>query len=205
MRYVWLLLLFLSFPALAEIYRWVDESGNVVFSDEPHPQAEKIEVSPSTVYTPDDSIRAPAPDQQPPLTLSPEPDTTEQDSESPTTAYELRIIAPSGDENIWSNNGDLTVSMIVEPALDNEQGHKILLQLDGEAVSEPRTSTTFQLNNLNRGIHSLEAMVVDDNGNTFASSPVVNFQLHRTSIQNNTGLTPPGPTGGRPSPQPGTN
>lgn len=204
MKYTWLLLLLFSFPALAEIYRWVDENGNVVFTDEPHPQAEKIEVSPSTVYTPDDSIRAPEPD-QPPLTLSPEPDTSDADNEAPATSYDLRIIAPSGDESIWSNNGDLTVSMIVEPALDAEQGHKILLQLDGEAVSEPRASTTFQLNNLNRGTHTLDAMVVDDNGNTFASSPVISFQLHRTSIQNNTGLTPPGPTGGRPSPTPGAN
>jgi len=111
-------------------------------------------------------------------------------------------VAPANDESIWVNNGDVTVSTIVEPSLDAERGDKILLQLDGEAVSEPRSSTTFQLNNLSRGTHTLNALVVDSSGATLTSTGSVTFHLHRASVQNNPGLKPPGPTGGKPTPSP---
>jgi hypothetical protein len=196
MKLTALLMLLFLLPVHAEIYRWVDESGNVVFSDEPQPGAEKVDLPPATTYTPteDEAVTDDI------LKLTPdENEEAQQQAEVPD--YQIRIVAPTEDESIWVNNGDVTVSMIVEPALDTERGDKVLLQLDGEPVAEPRASTTFQLNNLSRGTHNLNAMVVDNNGTTLTSTGTVTFHLHRASIQNNTGLTSPGPTGGRPTSQ----
>lgn len=194
MRLTPLLMLLFLLPVHAEIYRWVDDSGNVVFSDEPQPGAERVDLPPATTYTPvdDEAVTDEI------LKLSPEDEGSAQQTEVPD--YQIRIVAPANDESIWVNNGDVTVSVIVEPTLDAERGDKVMLRLDGEAVSEPRNSTTFQLSNLSRGTHTLNAMVVDPNGATLTSTGAVTFHLHRASIQNNTGLKPPGPTGGAPTP-----
>lgn len=185
------MLLFLL-PVQAEIYRWVDESGNVVFSDESQPGAEKIELPPSMTYTPVESETDNI------LKLS--PDEEEVDLDVPD--YEIRIVAPANDESIWVNNGDVTVSMIIEPELDAERGDKIVLELDGQPVAESLASTTFQLKNLSRGTHNLTASVVDSNGATLVRTGELIFHLHRASRLNSLGQgegTPPGPTGGKPS------
>lgn len=182
MKHAWLLLLLFILPAQAEIYRWVDDNGNVVFSDEPHPQAEKVDLPPSTTYTPVEDEES-----SEILKLSPEEATGEEavEEQDAVPDYQLRIIAPANDESIWVNNGDVTVSMIVEPQLNAERGDRILLQLDGVAVGEPQASTTYQFNNLSRGTHSLTAQVVDSSGTTLTSSDTVTFHLHRASILNN--------------------
>lgn len=194
MRFAALLMLLFLLPVHAEIYRWIDDSGNVVFSDEPQPGAERVDLPPGTTYTPVDEEAA----TDEILKLSPEDEDEAQQQDVPD--YQIRIVAPANDESIWVNNGDVTVSMIVEPTLDAERGDQVILRLDGEPVSEPRNTTTFQLNNLSRGTHSLDATVVDSNGVALTSTGTVTFHLHRASIQNNTGLTPPGPTGGAPTP-----
>lgn len=194
MRFAALLMLLFLLPVHAEIYRWIDDSGNVVFSDEPQAGAERVDLPPTTTYTPVDEEAA----TDEILKLSPEDEDEAQQRDVPD--YQIRIVAPANDESIWVNNGDVTVSMIVEPTLDAERGDQVILRLDGEPVSEPRNSTTFQLNNLSRGTHSLNATVVDSNGVALTSTGTVTFHLHRASIQNNTGLTPPGPTGGAPRP-----
>lgn len=185
-------------PVQADIYRWVDDSGNVVFSDEPHADAEKIEVSPSTVYTPQENIQQPD-DEQEILKLSPDGEDATSESQPSIPAYQLRIISPSDDESIWVNNGNVSVSIIVEPQLDPERGDLIQLQLDGENTGAPQASTSFQLSNISRGSHNITAMVTDNTGATMASSPTVTFHLHRTSIINNPNSNPPGPTGGQSS------
>jgi hypothetical protein len=196
-----LLLCMLVFPAQAEIYRWVDDNGNVIFSDEPpHPQAETIELPASTTYTPavepmlDDAVGE-------------KPDSEPDADEAMVPDYQLRIISPANDESVWVNNGNVTVSMIVEPALDEVRGDKILLQLDGEAVGAPQALTSFQLNNLSRGTYSLSAAVVDNNGEVLSGSEPVVFHLHRASVRNNPNLNQgpnPNPTA-NPNPNPNPN
>lgn len=190
MKHAWLLLLIFMLPAQAEIYRWVDDDGNVVFSDEPHANAEKIEVSPSTVYTPQENIQGPDEGEDEILKLSPDDTPGVEEAEPAVPAYQLRIIAPAHDESIWVNNGNVTVNMIVEPQLDAERGDRVLLQLDGAPVGEPQSATTFQLNNLSRGTHSLSAQVVDNNGSMLTSSGTVTFHLHRASVLNRPAQNP---------------
>jgi hypothetical protein len=178
MKPYWLLLFLFLTPAQAEIYRWVDADGNVIYSDEPHPDAETVDLPEATVYTP---VGAEQESEAEILKLSPE---QEDDSSTPDIAYQLRIIAPANDESIWVNNGSVTVSLVLEPELNAERGDKILVTLDGEAVGEPQAATTIQLTNLNRGTHTLSASVVDANGATLTSSSNVSFHLHRTSVLN---------------------
>lgn len=181
MKYTWLLLFIFIIPAQAQIYRWVDDNGNVVYSDEPHPQAETVDLPPSTTYTP---VDAEAETDDILKLTPPEADEAKAQQQSEVPNYQLRIIAPADDESIWVNNGNVTVSMIVEPELNSERGDLVQLQLDGNNVGEPQAATSFQLSNLSRGSHNVTAMVTDNSGVTLASSATVTFHLHRASKLN---------------------
>lgn len=195
MRHTWLILFLFILPAQAEIYRWVDENGNVVFSDESHPSAETIDLPDSTTYTPPEEESEPDI-----LKLSPDEDDIAESGDA-VPAYQLRIIAPAHDESIWVNNGNVTVSLLVEPQLDAERGDRIRLELDGTPVGDPQSGTSFQLNNISRGSHNVTAYVVDEAGGTLTSSDTITFHLHRASIQNN----PPQNPGLNPNPNPNAN
>lgn len=177
MNKAWLFIPFLLiWPAQADIYRWVDEQGNVVFSDEPDPRAEKIELPASMTYTPEPAVEE---------GLSEE--TAEAEPAADVPDYQLRIIAPADDESLWANDGNVTVSVIIEPALDTERGDKLLFVLDGNFVGEPLMQTSVQLLNLDRGTHSVSAAVVDSDGTVITDSAPVTFHLHRTSVLNRPG------------------
>jgi hypothetical protein len=164
-------LLFVCLPVSAEIYRWIDNEGNVIYSDQPNPKAEQIELSPTTTYSPT-------------VTVQPEINIVEEKSEDdlPVPPYELRIVSPGQNESIWVNSGNLSVTLIVEPVLDVERQDKIRLLLDGLEVGV-QASTTFQLKELSRGQHQLSAEVVDNSGKTLIQASSVTFQLHRASVQ----------------------
>lgn len=184
MKYTWILFCIFTLSAQAEIYRWVDHEGNVVFSDESHPQAEVIEISPSTVISPDNAITTGDAEADAILKLSPDDVPPIEEPTVALPAYQLRVIAPANDESIWVNNGDVTVSLIVEPQLDIERGDMIVLSLDGATVGEPQATTSFQLPNLSRGSHTVSASIVSNTGTVMTSSDAITFHLHRTSVLN---------------------
>lgn len=185
MKYAWLIVFFFITSVQAGIYRSVDAEGNVVFTDEPSPGAEKIEISPSTVISSDQGITSGDEETDDILKLSPEGESQTFEPEADAIpSYQIRIIAPADDESIWVNNGNVSVSMIVEPQLDAERGDLIVLNLDGAAVGQAQPTTTFQLNNLSRGTHTVSATVVDRSGSALTSSETVTFHLHRASVLN---------------------
>jgi hypothetical protein len=185
MKYAWLIVFLFITSAQAGIYRSVDAEGNVVFTDEPSPGAEKIEISPSTVISSDQGITSGDEETDDILKLSPEGESQTFEPEADAIpSYQIRIIAPADDESIWVNNGNVSVSMIVEPQLDAERGDLIVLNLDGADVGPAQPTTTFQLNNLSRGTHTVSATVVDRSGSALTSSETVTFHLHRTSVLN---------------------
>ena len=47
-----LLLALCSVPLAATVYRWVDDDGVVPYSDQPHPNAEKMQVNAAESYKP---------------------------------------------------------------------------------------------------------------------------------------------------------
>lgn len=185
MKYTWLIVLLLMASAQADIYRSVDAEGNVVFTDEPSQGAERIEVSPASVISPEQGITTGDQEADDILKLTPdtEPEVTEQSADA-IPAYQVRIIAPADDESIWVNNGNVTVSLIVEPQLDAERGDLIVLNLNGADVGVAQPSTSFQLTNLSRGTHSVSATIIDSNGMALTTSETITFHLHRTSVLN---------------------
>ncbi|HIG39922.1 MAG: DUF4124 domain-containing protein [bacterium] len=162
-----LLLILPIYAQSAEVYRTKDADGNVVFSDQPSDEAEVVKLGKTMSYTP-------APELQ--TLASPEvPDEVEKGPQY----TEFTITSPQGEEAIRSNNGDLRVAFTLKPTLQNN--HSIELLMDGTSKHTSKSATAIELPNVDRGTHSIQMQVVDDNsGEVIFSSDSVNVSMIRT-------------------------
>ncbi len=166
-RLGWLLLLLLALPVLAGIYRSIGPGGQVIYSDQSAPGAEKVDVDPTT-YTPRALPQKPSPDQGEPT-----------QSASEIEGYESFSIArPSDAETIWSNQGNVSIALSIEPTL--KPGDKFQLLLDDHTVVAQGHSTAVQLHNIDRGTHRLQAVILNDSGREVARTTTTTFHMRRT-------------------------
>lgn len=181
------LLVLLPQVAAAQIFKSVDEQGNVTFSDTPPSSgpSEQIEVRQTN--------RTPAPAVIEPLT--PEPDAAAE--EEAAVAYSLAITSPDNETTIAMGPGNFSVSAAVEPAL--QQGALLQLYIDGTPSGEPQASGTWALTNVFRGAHDLTVAVVDSRGERLAESAAVRVYVLRPSV-NSPNRVRPGPPP-RPTPR----
>lgn len=172
-----LLCLLAAFAAQAQIYKKVLPDGTVVFTDEPMDGAEPIKVQPLPTYRapPAKTKSESSPAERP----APEAGATKQ----PTTYKHFAIQAPSNDATVRDNSGAVPVTLGMEPALATEEGHTVSLLLDGKPVAAPGTATSFTLEAVDRGSHTLEAVLLDATGKTLRRSSPVVFHLMRHSAR----------------------
>jgi len=169
--------------AQTRVYKTVGPNGQILFSDKPQPDAQAIEVQPAQTYTP--APMPPAGDKKgtPP-------------GKAAGIAYSrLSVSAPKNNEAVRANDGNLTVELSLEPALQSE--HQIVLQLDGQKAAST-SSTEIVLQNIERGTHLLRAEVVDAKGKALIRSQTIRFHVLRRA------LGPPRPAP-LPSKKPGSN
>ena len=96
-------------------------------------------------------------------------------------AYDaLRIVVPADGETVHDNNGDVRIVVRVSRPLEAGAGDRIVLLLDGHAAASGRT-TRFELKDVDRGTHNLQARVAAADGSVLEASPVVTFYLRRAS------------------------
>lgn len=156
-----------------EIYRTLDEDGNVIYSDTPpSPDAEPVELDPVTTvpaYEGDAGAR--------------EGDGGD-DSGAPAVSYGgIEIVYPTADEVIRHNGGQVPFRVELRPeGVELAESHRIEIVVDG-SVRGSGSGLTVTVGPVDRGPHSVTARVVDAGGNPLASSQPVNFFLLRHSIQ----------------------
>lgn len=175
-----LLLLVLSSGATTagEVYRHVDEDGNVTFSDERgDDKSEPMELK----SIPEVNMPEPAQRQRPSREeRSGEKEETEETEEQ--EGYQsITISQPEHDSAFWRGDGLVVVRFQSEPGL--RSGHRYVVELDGEKVEEGR-SESLTLENMDRGTHEVVVHIVNGDGKTLTSSDVTRFTLHRPSQLN---------------------
>ena len=149
-----------------EAYRWVDEDGVVHYSDRPREGAEAIVLPAPNVAT---TRRVPRP-----AAAAAE----EEQDEEPATGYtSINIVSPAAEETLWNIEGVLNVSVALQPAL--RPGHQVRAYFDGEM--RPVSGTSFQLQEVWRGVHNLQVEVVDETGRV-----MIRTQPNRFYVQQNT-------------------
>ncbi|MFQ6007131.1 MAG: DUF4124 domain-containing protein [Woeseia sp.] len=160
---------FLAASVFAQAYRWVDEEGIVHYTDKPTPGAERIEL-PSDNRVPARRIA--------PVRATPTPDVGAGEFE-----YErLEVASPAAEETLWNIEGVLDVTLDLRPAL--QAGHQLRVYFDGN----PRMvdGTSFQLQEVWRGVHNLQAEVVDGTGKLMIRSTPNRFYVQQNTVIRNT-------------------
>lgn len=163
-------ILVLAAPALAQqsVWKWRDANGVVHYSDQPVPGAERVQLRTQT-YTPT------------PVTPAAEPS---RGSNSPSTAAEyktLEVWKPSNEETLTGTGGQVNVAIRVEPA--PAPGHSLWLYLDGRRLDPPAPNATeYDLQGIDRGEHTLTAVIVDGKGQQLRSSQRVTFYVQQPSV-----------------------
>jgi len=172
------LAMILSFTVYADdVYKVVDEDGNVTYSDKPSKGSEKVDLPPLQEY------------KAPPLPDSPieeetsVPSGTTQPVRVPYT--KLEIISPKHQEDVRDNAGNLTILTNVEPEL--QKGDRMRLMMDGRPIAGPDETTTFYLSNVERGSHQLFVQILAPNGRPVINSKTINFTMLRYSAQTTIG------------------
>ena len=164
-----LLALLASQGALAQAYTWTDENGVVHYSDRPEPGAKVINLPESKV-----NRRASA--------AAPAARATEAGEEAaadqPFRYESLEVMAPSAEETLWNIDGVLNVSLALQPAL--QPGHQVRVYFDGTPRDVPGTS--FQIEEVYRGVHNIQAEVLDGAGELQIRSLPNRFYVQQTSI-----------------------
>lgn len=152
--------------ALAEAYTWIDENGVVHYSDRPEPGAKVVELDTASGRRPRAANRPANPDDA---------------SAEPAQAFRyetLEVASPAPEETLWNIEGTLSVTLALTPAL--RPGHQVRVYFDGT----PRTvqSTSFQLQEVHRGTHNLQAEVIDETGKLMIRSLPNRFYVQQNSV-----------------------
>lgn len=161
------LLLVLSLPAAGQIYSYIDEQGNRVFTDRPAGRAVEQVQSRPTNSMPAMPVTAPAPSRN------------KADAEPAAFYRQLNILQPEPDATIRDNAGSLVVSVSSEPAL--QPGHQYRLLLDGSPITDS-DSATVALEYVDRGTHQLTVEIIDSQGKALLHSAPQAFHMMRTSL-----------------------
>lgn len=161
------LLLALSVPTMAAVYRQVDAHGNVTFTDEPGGGAEEIEVKPVTTIT------------------LPKPEAVQEQLEQDQNGGQLNLYdmvgftSPNNDDAFHSGNGDVEFQVSSSPSL--RRGHRFEVTLDGQPVGQTN-SGTVTVRNVDRGTHRAGVHIINQAGQRIQTGEEITFTIHRPSV-----------------------
>ena len=157
--------------ATAAVYKWVQPDGSVIYSD----RAPDENAAPTELPALQEIKMPPPP---PPST-----DTTADNNQSQQTRSEeytkLTIAEPADNSTFRNNAGQVRVKLELEPAL--QAGDMVAIILDGKEIGQGK-STAVSLSNIDRGSHTLQAVVKNAQGSTLISASPITFTLQRTSL-----------------------
>ena len=166
-----LMFLACSLAVATTVYKRVDDDGVVHYSDQPHPNAQKLQVKDVQTYKASAFERgspaapaAPATRQQP-------------------TGYQGCAIVQPADAQDFANLDSLNVVVQTDPPLRG--GDQVYVTMDGQPLNNgAATGTQFTVSPIDRGQHTLTAMVRGSDGTTLCQTPGITFNIHQPSLLN---------------------
>ena len=158
----------------AQVYKVVDENGNVTYTDEPpEPGAEPMTLPEISVIETDYA------DQPAPLSSS-----DDSSSDGPKSPRELRreygdfrILEPQPDQTYWGTENMVVVSWGADAPY--EDGMVVSVVIDGRSI-DSEASGNMPLT-LDRGEHQVYAILKDSQGRRIITSDIVTFHVKQAS------------------------
>ena len=156
--------------ALAQAYTWTDADGVVHYSDRPQPGAEEVDLGQYKAPQGNSLARKPLPRRS-----------SEADVDAPGSfSYDsLAVASPAAEETLWNIGAVLNVSLALSPGL--QSGHQVRVYFDGEP--QMVNSTSFTINEVYRGVHNIQAEVLDETGKLMIRSRPNRFYVQQTTVR----------------------
>ncbi|MCX4026509.1 DUF4124 domain-containing protein [Endozoicomonas sp. SM1973] len=151
----------------ADIYKTVDDEGNVNFTDAPGDKpAEQVKLKPSTIISP-------------PTIVPPDP---QAPSSADSFSYRsLTIKKPVSGATI-ALNGDVTVLATISPRL--RPADRLQLVVDGKAHGNKQKGLSFKVKNLGRGPHTIDVQALNSKGKILNTASVTVYSHNPSGIKN---------------------
>ncbi len=182
--YHWLLVPVLLLPlgnVIAEIYRVVDEDGNVIYTDQPPtPDATPMTLRGLSVVE---------------FKATPKPtgdgaDEGEAEAAGATTSLrdlrrqyrDFSLVSPTADQTFWGTENQATIAWNAGAAL--QSGMEVTVYLDGRALP-PTTNAAIPTGRLDRGTHRVYAELRDGMKRRVATTDTVSFHVKQFSANFN--------------------
>ena len=159
---------FCAMKTSADIYKYRDANGNIVYSDTPVEGAERVDIVVYNPATPGESTA-----QQESSASSPH---TTQDDEP--VSYSLAITSPVHDSTVPMGQETLSVSLALTPSAPVETTYRLLA--NGSPIAQGNQNT-FVLEQLYRGELVLTAEALDSDGEVIATAIAVTVHVKRAS------------------------
>ncbi|WP_444920385.1 DUF4124 domain-containing protein [Microbulbifer sp. CnH-101-G] len=175
--------LFLAVPLLAlagtdggttssTIYKVVGPDGQVTFSDTPPPngQAQKVELAPINVQP------IALPRTLPTRKLSPK-DESDKAKDGYSGPFSIQIVSPLNDATIPPGQRFIPLQVDVQPVYP--EGASFFAVVDGKPWSGRSSGAGLDISLLERGTHTVQAILTDANGQVLAKSQVITLYVKR--------------------------
>ena len=157
--------------AAADTWMWTDDEGVVHYSDRPQPGAELI-----VLDEPNSSQSLAASNRSTSSNADADP---ADDSADPVRYNSLEVASPGAEETLWNIEGVLNVSLSLNPAL--QPGHQVRIYFDG--TPQMVAGTSFQLQDVYRGVHNLQAEVLDETGTMMIRTRTNRFYVQQSTVR----------------------
>ncbi len=173
MRFSLLALCLLAFAGQAEqtkvqMWMWKDANGVVHYSDVPGPGAVKVDVN----------VAATQPGAAPPSQPAGSPPAAGPAKQS--NYKSLLIVQPANEASYFDANATVNVQIQPDPALMD--GDSLYLYVDGKRVGNSGDALAYTLSSLERGTHTLVAVIFDGQAKEKIRSPAVTIYLKPNTI-----------------------
>ena len=170
-----MLLLAIAGPATAtDIYKTVDENGQIIFTDRPPtPDAKPISLRELSV------VEAPTYSRPQRQTVEPGADGDLSTNELRVMYRDFRLVSPTPEQNFWGTGQVATIAW--DSGAPLQEGMSVVYYVNGEAVSDATTNSTFNTQPMDRGEHTARVDLLGPNSQVIASAGPVTFHVKQNS------------------------
>jgi Domain of unknown function (DUF4124) len=149
------------------VYKWVDDNGVIHYSDQPHPNAQKLQVQGVQTYSSNAaSVRAPA---------------ESESGSTPPNPYKGCAIAQPLDQQNLPNAQSVFIRVAADPL--PRGGDRIYILMDGQGLNGGQpTGLGFNVTPIERGSHTLSAQIRSPDGTILCQTPTVTFYVQQPNL-----------------------